>query len=458
MPGVPSSRGCDACRLQKKKCDQLRPACSRCVRLNIACVGGGQQRYMFKVHTMTSMATRTQSAMSVVGHPARPPGNESVTAIRAFVSVLEITDLRYDLSTYGTFLRDIPQRLGSNPALDAAVDALTCAFPFLKTRDYPPNVLTRYNHSLRALRSCLDDPVQAQTSNTLCAIYLIVICQAWLGLYHKYPNHGEAMAHILRAAALREWQSTFDADLVTTLCIPVIFESITNPNIKLDARFWEQAAVFSRRSTVNNIGDSPKPTTKLCQMGRISEFMRFPDIHHHEIAATYQLLRNDAYRMINHLIQRRAGMDLSTSSATVIAYARYQAACCLIISLSLILNCLLRAFDATNSLLCEEASAFCDEIITIAESVSCHRPLGSGYAAVCLVPAWAATDDPQQLARIETIMAEYQLDFIDFNWSDRATWLRSSFDTLRQGVAKGDRRRGFDPGKYGTGNEACVIL
>lgn len=153
------------------------------MRLKIACVGGGQQRYMFKVQTATLMGARTQSAMPIVGSPSRPPSNESIMATQAFVSALQVNDLRYDLGTYGAFLRDIPQRLGNNPALDAAVNALTSAFPFLHTRDYPPHVLTHHNRSIQALRVCLDDPVQAQTSNTLCAIYLIVICQVVLLLF-----------------------------------------------------------------------------------------------------------------------------------------------------------------------------------------------------------------------------------------------------------------------------------
>lgn len=188
-------------------------------------------------------------------------------------------------------------------------------------------------------------------------------------------------------------------------------------------------------------------------MARISEFMRSPDIHHHEIAATYQRLRDDAHKMIRHLLQWRADVDVSSSSGAIIEYAHYQAACCLIISLSLILNCLLRAFDTTDFVLCKEASDFCDEIVTIAELVSCHRPVGSGYAAMCLVVAWASTDDPEQLAHIETIRAEYQLDYIGFNWSGSATWLRFVFDTLRQRVLRGDSQTSFN-----TGNEACAIL
>lgn len=50
MPGVPSSLACDACRKQKKKCDQRKPKCSRCARLQITCAGNGVRRYKFKWH------------------------------------------------------------------------------------------------------------------------------------------------------------------------------------------------------------------------------------------------------------------------------------------------------------------------------------------------------------------------------------------------------------------------
>lgn len=187
-------------------------------------------------------------------------------------------------------------------------------------------------------------------------------------------------------------------------------------------------------------------------MARIAQFLQLPDIHHHEIAATYQRLRDDAYRMRKHLISWDAVVNLCTStpSAAVVAYSRYQAACCLVISLSVILNCLLRIFDRTNALLCNEASGFCDDIASIAESVSCHRPVGSGYAVICLMTAHAAVDDPQKLARIEKIMAEYQLDFVGINWLDRATLLRSVFETLRRDIYLRSQNR--------FTSEACIIL
>jgi hypothetical protein len=107
----------------------------------------------------------------------RSPSNETTIIASAFIFTLEVTDLRYDLTCYGPFLKDIPKRLGSNDALDASVNVLTSAFSSLYTRQQSLQTLSRYVNALKALRICLSDPSQAWTANTLCAIYLLLICQ-----------------------------------------------------------------------------------------------------------------------------------------------------------------------------------------------------------------------------------------------------------------------------------------
>ena len=95
-----------------------------------------------------------------------------------FVDKLEVKDIRFDLCwAYGNLLREIPKRLGTNIALDAAVNAITTTASDLSLGYKSPEALVRYGHALTALRTCLDDPVSSQSSSTLCAIYLIWICQ-----------------------------------------------------------------------------------------------------------------------------------------------------------------------------------------------------------------------------------------------------------------------------------------
>jgi hypothetical protein len=107
------------------------------------------------------------------------PSNQTTTVTHTLVSRLEITDLRYDITCYGDFLRHIPARLGRNEALDASADALATTFSTLHMpQGYQTiDALTKYGRAINSLRLCLDNPVKARMPETMCAVYLIMICQ-----------------------------------------------------------------------------------------------------------------------------------------------------------------------------------------------------------------------------------------------------------------------------------------
>lgn len=91
--------------------------------------------------------------------------------------MLEVEDIRYSVGAYGGFLTEIPRRLGVNQALDASVDALTTAFSSVYTHQRTSEALAKYTQALTSLRVCLDDPAKSHQPETLCAIYLVMICQ-----------------------------------------------------------------------------------------------------------------------------------------------------------------------------------------------------------------------------------------------------------------------------------------
>jgi hypothetical protein len=94
------------------------------------------------------------------------------------VNKLEIKDIRFDLCwAYGSLLKEVPPRLGRNAALDAAVIALTTSCTDLAAKRKPHNALIKYGSALNALRGVLNDPALATAPETLCAIYVIWICQ-----------------------------------------------------------------------------------------------------------------------------------------------------------------------------------------------------------------------------------------------------------------------------------------
>ncbi len=194
MPGVPSGRGCGECRKSKKKCDQQQPACSRCARLKLECVGGGQRRFKFVEPTLCrngshgSISSSSEQSRSVTplekgrqssfAVSVSPSSKLSVLASCLVASIDPCMDDRYNLvGTYGPFLSYIPSRLGRNKALDAAVAVLVEAHTCMCTRSgVTPKAISKHTHALTQLRLALDDPTTARAAETLCAAMIMSIC------------------------------------------------------------------------------------------------------------------------------------------------------------------------------------------------------------------------------------------------------------------------------------------
>lgn len=167
------------------------PACSRCSRLKIVCVGCGQLRYKFKDQTDLQAVRSCKKARSRTspqfGAESDSPGSiVSIASSRdaarsgAFISLLDITDPSYDLRCYGPWFKDLPRRLGTNEALDAAVEAMVGFYPHLRRHEQSSlsrGSLVKYVNALQALRTCLNDPQKANKAETLCAVYILLICQ-----------------------------------------------------------------------------------------------------------------------------------------------------------------------------------------------------------------------------------------------------------------------------------------
>jgi len=167
------------------QCDLSAPSCSRCTRLAIPCVGSGQRRYKF----MAATDKRTQ-ATGGAGHgsgssiarsasplSSRLPPNQATQDLSNLISTLQVTDVRFDLRICGPFFPEIPRRLGRSQALDASVRALVLAFPSVYTHQYTTDMYKSYGEALRHLRTALADASTASSPDTLCAVYLIMICQ-----------------------------------------------------------------------------------------------------------------------------------------------------------------------------------------------------------------------------------------------------------------------------------------
>ena len=113
--------------------------------------------------------------------PPKGPSNDLTRLTSAFVSNIDSSiDIKIQLPwNFGPFLEEVPKRLGSNMALDAASETLVAAYSRFCTGNIGPDntVLLKYQRTLSALRHCLTDPVKAHSSESLCAIMILLMIQ-----------------------------------------------------------------------------------------------------------------------------------------------------------------------------------------------------------------------------------------------------------------------------------------
>ncbi|KAL3495887.1 hypothetical protein BJX62DRAFT_194467 [Aspergillus germanicus] len=233
MPGVPSGRGCDNCRKSKKKCDEVKPICTRCARRGLECIGAGEKRYKFMEDGPTALARkRSPNRNSKPATENKPPflvktapSNHTTLLGQALADAILTKDLRYNLLwAYGGYLLAVPSRLGVNEALDTAVDALVTAHrTFSSRKEITVISLTKYSRALTALRGCLDNPKTASSSETLCAVSLLLVIQHIHGYQDmKWTGHAEGAAKVLKARKSCKPRDHFERILLLSLRGPVV--------------------------------------------------------------------------------------------------------------------------------------------------------------------------------------------------------------------------------------------
>ncbi|KAF7558065.1 hypothetical protein G7046_g5878 [Stylonectria norvegica] len=365
--------------------------------------------------------------------PPRMPSSQIVMRAIAFVSRLEISDPRYDVCCYGTFLMDIPRRLGTNASLDAAVDTFTSASASLHTGGrHSVATLTKYGHALKTLRESLDNPVTARKPETLCAIYLIMITQGWMGRQtSQSTSHGEGIAKILRATMDQKWESAFEVEMLVTLCVPVIVESFANPNIQLKP--WLEELLDKYKPKPTDKEQPPDPgiiNLRLRNLAKVPEFARNPELHLLEIRNAYQRLETDTAIIYQVMISARARFIPSLPVVEQRMSRAYETAYGLLLTLTMVMGGLLLGFDPYNMALTDNLNDCTRKILILAEETAPYRPLGASYIPMCLAAACSACPDTDLIRQSKEKLLDYQGDFWEVDWVKLAIWWRTRFDAL----------------------------
>lgn len=173
----------------------------------------------------------------------------------------------------------------------------------------------------------------------------------------------------------------------------------------------------------------PLLSLKLRNMAQIPNFVREPEQHLVEMRFAYKQIQVDVQKLRRRLVKVA---ELPTSTGRL--HSTCLAAHGLLLCEALIVNAVLRAFNPYDSSLIEDSASFSNETVTLAEEASQYRPIGASHVPLCLIVAWAATDDMSRRVEIERVLADYQADFMVARWLDSAFLLDSQFQDLRRRI------------------------
>lgn len=190
---------------------------------------------MFKVQTAASRSRKPitgfedhdqetgGSSVLPVGHPSSPPSNAMTLATGAFVSVLEVDDPRYDVTGWTVFLNEIPRRMGTSDLLDASAKTFASTLSAVQSKKpQPVENLSQFGNALQTLRGSLVED-KDQIVDSLCAIYLILLCQGWLSeTPGQNVNHINGIMHLLNKVSDKDWRGEFERQILVTVCMVVV--------------------------------------------------------------------------------------------------------------------------------------------------------------------------------------------------------------------------------------------
>lgn len=115
------------------------------------------------------------------------PSSETSQLSKALVKDIEIRDLRFDLIwSFGDVLKDVPQRLGFDKALDAATNTFIAMIPLVLSGRSNDHMMRTYIDGLRAVNTTLSACKGCFTEHTWTAVYLMWICQVGMPRLHRF--------------------------------------------------------------------------------------------------------------------------------------------------------------------------------------------------------------------------------------------------------------------------------
>lgn len=211
-----------------------------------------------------------------------------------------------------------------------------------------------------------------------------------------------------------------------------ILESFYNPQIALDHSLW--ASDEPQELLKPNVVRYHASSLELRQLARTSMLLRSPEMDLDEVQSKYDHVRNDSSKL--EAILSKAPMTRSPEGILITNLAtpakrlhvRQQTGHGILVMIALAFNSILQTHNSSASdraTLAFEADNLVDQALTLAKQAMQYRPLAASATPMCLIVAWAVTDDAAKQERLEELLDEYQKDFASVRWRDEAVKVRA---------------------------------
>lgn len=217
-----------------------------------------------------------------------------------------------------------------------------------------------------------------------------------------------------------------------------ILESFYNPQIALDQSLWDSDE--PQESLRPDVVRYHASSLELRQLARTSMLLRSPEMDLAEVQCKYDHVRNNCAKL--EAILSKAPISRSQEGILITnlpptakrLHVRQQTGHGILLMIALALNKILQTQNSSasdRSTLSLEADNLVDQVLTLAEQAMQYRPLAASATPLCLIVAWAVTDNALKQERLQELLDEYEKDFASVRWRDQAVKVKERLSNRR---------------------------
>ncbi|USP80059.1 uncharacterized protein yc1106_07333 [Curvularia clavata] len=218
MVGVPKSTGCLICRKRK-----IKQQNNHLTQLNEKFAENGSVVHKFRI-SQSGSTPRKRSPRSISASPPKSPllrhpsQSHDQQLAHALIAATRTGSAGHRMSVFGSFIQEVPARIGHNPALDAAVTVLVNVHSSLVYKKTANEIVSPelYIRAIKTLQTCLEHPQLGLSPETLCASVLLGLVEAFAGprTGNRYLTHVGGAGRLMELQGPGRYQDSFTKEML----------------------------------------------------------------------------------------------------------------------------------------------------------------------------------------------------------------------------------------------------